>query len=372
MSEIVSETLREVTTSLDDGQYRIVSTLKEGRLYLAEKAGKRFVLKTDKGAKGLELLKREYEMSIGLSHPSLTYVFTWEDVFPVGPCIVQEYVDGRALDDYLAESPSSKELHRVFDELLSVVGYLHCKGVVHNDLKPENILISRVDDRIKLIDLGFADNGLHLSHSLGGTRGYASPELLAGGAVDARSDIYSLGLLLRVLFPDRYRRIVLRCLRKDPARRYESTEAMRRALRRRRHSVHYISLAAFVSLLVWFVLSFLQTRSSLVETQALWTNARDMQASRDSVLADAKITVDAWYETEIPAFREALSSATSSADAYSAWDAFMEKKQLLDKDLPASVPEEIRPIVRNYLYERYNSISYTLQQELRSRASVLR
>ena len=53
MSEPVSETLREVTPGLDDGHYSVVATLREGRLYLAEKAGKRFVLKTADGAKGL-------------------------------------------------------------------------------------------------------------------------------------------------------------------------------------------------------------------------------------------------------------------------------------------------------------------------------
>ena len=93
---MVSETLREVTTSLDDGKYRIVSTLKEGRLYLAEKAGKRFVLKTAAGAKGLELLKREYEISLRLQHPFIASALAWEESTPVGPAIVIEYIRGRS------------------------------------------------------------------------------------------------------------------------------------------------------------------------------------------------------------------------------------------------------------------------------------
>ena len=162
MSGFESETLREVTTRLDSGEYRIVSTLKEGRLYIAEKAGKRFVLKTAAGAKGMEQLKREYELSIGLSHPGLAFVFTYEEDSPVGPCLVQEFVDGETLTLWLSGNPSSRERRCIYSELLAVVGYLHQKGVVHNDLKPDNILISKASGALKLIDLGFADDDTHL------------------------------------------------------------------------------------------------------------------------------------------------------------------------------------------------------------------
>ena len=214
MSDWNSETLREVTENLDDGHYTILSFLKEGRLYLAERAGKRLVLKTVRGEDGrsLEMLKREYELSASLSHSDIAFVFTWEELSPVGPCIVQEYVDGRSLRVWLTEKPSIQERRRIFREPLSVVAYLHRKGLTHNDLKPENLMVTRTDNSLKLIDLGFSDDGVHLSHSLGGTRGYASPELMAGEKVDARSDIYSLGVLLREMFPHRFGRIVRRCL----------------------------------------------------------------------------------------------------------------------------------------------------------------
>ena len=63
-----SETLREITSDLESGgEYAILSAIKEGRLYLAAKAGKRFVLKTSDGsARGIERLKREYGLSIDL------------------------------------------------------------------------------------------------------------------------------------------------------------------------------------------------------------------------------------------------------------------------------------------------------------------
>ncbi len=100
-----SETLREISTGLGVGEsYTVLSTIKEGRLYLAARAGKRFILKTSDGsAKGIEQLKREYELSIGLSHPGLAYVFTYEEFSPVGPCIGLENVVGETLTEWLSK-----------------------------------------------------------------------------------------------------------------------------------------------------------------------------------------------------------------------------------------------------------------------------
>ena len=88
--EFYSETLREIGPSGPSAGYVIVGTVREGRLYLAERQGKRYVLKIPASESGrdLELLRREWEMSIGLSHPGLSYVFCWEDDSPLGPCMV--------------------------------------------------------------------------------------------------------------------------------------------------------------------------------------------------------------------------------------------------------------------------------------------
>ena len=209
---MVSETLREVTTSLHDGEYRVVSTLKEGRLYLAEKAGKRFVLKTAQGARGLELLKREYEIALRLQHPFIASAIGWEEGTPIGPAIVIEYIRGRNLSAFLQEKPSIQTRRRIFAQLMEAVGAMHRQSIIHNDIKPENILITEADNDVKLIDFGFADGDAHiLEKSLGGTRPYASPELLAHRETDARSDIYSIGRLMQDLFPGRYGRIVRKC-----------------------------------------------------------------------------------------------------------------------------------------------------------------
>ena len=346
MSENLSDTLRDVTPSLNDGRYTVLENLREGRLYLAEKAGKRFILKTAADAKGLDLLKREYALSIGLSHPGLAYVFTWEEDSPVGPCIVQEWVDGPSLGQWLAGKPSLKERRRVFDELLAAVGYLHSKDIVHNDLKPDNILVSRSGGALKIIDLGFADSGACVQKGLGGTRGYASPELLSGAPADARSDIWSVGRLMQDLFPGRYGRFARRCLRKNPARRYPSIPALEAAWRRR-NLPWKIALAVVVIGLI------------------LLPQLRDLK--KTDALSEAKAQVEAAYARDIPAFREALQDARTRQEVTDAWLSFLESEREVNFDIPDAAPEEIRPALRDYILSRNNEILPELSEALNER-----
>lgn len=354
-----SETLREITSVLDYGEsYSILSTIKEGRLYLASKAGKRFVLKTSDGsAKGIELLKREYELSIGLSHPGLAYIFTYEDNSPVGPCIVQEFVDGETLTGWLALKPSLKERKRIISELLSVTSYLHQKGVIHNDLKPENVLIARSGGALKLIDLGFADNDIYVDKALGGTRAYASAELLAGSNVDARSDVYSIGLLIRDIAPGQCCGIVGRCLKKNPERRFASAGEVQRAWKRR-------SLPLWVSLAVVLAIALGCLTSVYIDTQKELEAIKEAESTRTDALSAAKAEVDEWYDTEVPAFLEALSKAKTQAEATAAWLDFVGKTAIINTDLPNRTPEEVRPALRDYVFQRYNTTFPSLQDSL--------
>ena len=388
MSEPVSETLRELSPPKES--YNILSLLKEGahsRVYLAQKAGKRFVLKAPAGDRGqeLEMLRREWELSMSLSHPGLAYVFTWEEDSPVGPCLVQEWVDGRPLSAYLQEKPSLSARRRIYKELLQVVSYLHRKGVLHNDLSPANILITRADDSVKIIDLGYADDDTHaVGKALGGTRGYASPELLAGKTVDARSDIFSLGVLLCDILPDRYASIARRCLREDPSRRYASVEALEKALRGYWRPLLGALVSAFAIGLGLLVYLYLDTRERLdsvtqanaerQEAYAVLSHELDSlkrsEQERENILSDAKIQVDDWYENEVPVFRNALKKAVSQDDVYKAWSDFCERIAILN-DLPAGLPESIRPSIQDYLLQRYNETFPGLQEEMIARINEL-
>ena len=219
------------------------------RLYRVSRDGKYFIIKTSKDNTGRlnALVRREYEISIGLDCPYIVNVFTYEQDTVVGPGIIMEYVNGRTLGEFLKENPPMQLRRRVFGQLLEAVAYLHRKSIIHNDLKPENILITHSDNTIKLVDFGLSDDDAqYLSKTPGCTPEYASPELLAHSApFDARSDIYSLGLLMRDIFGGKYRYISGKALRKDAAKRYTNVEQMQKAFKR----THSIPLVAAVVLL---------------------------------------------------------------------------------------------------------------------------
>lgn len=85
--------------------------IKEGmvsRLFRVSRAGKYFIIKTAKDGSSaqMELIRREYELSIALNHPYIVSVFTFEEATPVGAGIVMEYIDGVTLTEFLAQNPS--------------------------------------------------------------------------------------------------------------------------------------------------------------------------------------------------------------------------------------------------------------------------
>ena len=221
------------------------------RLYRVSRDGKYFIIKTSKDNTGRlnALVRREYEISIGLDSPYVVNVFTYEQDTVVGPGIIMEYVDGRTLSEFLKENPPMQLRRRVFGQLLEAVAYLHRKSIIHNDLKPENILITHSDNTIKLVDFGLSDDDAHyLSKTPGCTPEYASPELLAHSApLDVRSDIYSLGLLMRDIFGGKYRYISGKALRKDAAKRYTNVEQMQKAFKRM-HSIPLVAAAVLLFL----------------------------------------------------------------------------------------------------------------------------
>lgn len=254
-----SEILKRVSEEIDYfhgySVPEVYITTSSAVLYRVRKAGKFFIIKTakDKTGQSQARLRREYEMSLGKSHPNIISIFTFEADTVVGPGIVMEYVDGRTLKDFIAENPSQDMRERVFMQLLDAVAYMHRSGVVHNDIKPENILVTRADNDVRLIDFGLADNDAHyLARVLGCTPEYASPELLLQqDDIDARSDIYSLGLIMRDIFGKRHSRIVARCFQFDREKRYANIDDLRRAFSRPYRAIKiFVTLGVVVALML--------------------------------------------------------------------------------------------------------------------------
>lgn len=278
------------------GDFKLLKTTAYASLYIAVKSGKRFLVKTtkDKSEWQMRLLIREYELALNAEHPHIVHVYTLEEVEPYGVAMVMEYVDGRTLDDYLAERPSLKERERIFDELLLAVEYLHKRGVVHNDIKPDNILVSYSSNTLKLIDFGLADSDAEYAlRTLGCTPRYASPELRERGKVDARSDIYSLGVVMTEMFGAS--RVARRAMQDDPARRYANVAELRSAWHRSYGLWWWLGVVAIVAVVIGVIFTTLsrQERDNIsptsprvedsVEVDSIATSADDKVAATPAV-----------------------------------------------------------------------------------------
>ena len=149
----------------------------------------------------VERFRREAQAAANLSHPNIVPVFDWgEDRGTY--FIVMELVEGTSLAEMLRGSAtiSSARSAQVVAQVAAALGYAHRSGVVHRDVKPGNILITR-DGQVKVTDFGIAqavssEDHLAEAGSVMGTATYFSPEQASGAAVDGRSDVYALGVVL--------------------------------------------------------------------------------------------------------------------------------------------------------------------------------
>lgn len=209
----------------------------------------------------IERFKAELKLARKITHKN---VCRTHELLRFGDTVViaMEYVEGESLRAIL-KSPGGVSLRRGLEwvgQICSALAEAHVQGVIHRDLKPENILITR-DGIVKVMDFGIArslepDSTQTGSGIIIGTPAYMSPEQVEGKPADARSDIYSLGLVMYEMFtgqpafrgdtpislalkqlnetpsplcsvepdlPEQIDHIVQKCLRKRPEERYQST-----------------------------------------------------------------------------------------------------------------------------------------------------
>jgi serine/threonine protein kinase/Tfp pilus assembly protein PilF len=208
------------------GEYEILHVIGSGGMgtvYAAEQKQprRRVALKLVRGDRLSERARRrfEYEAELlgRLRHPGIAHIYE-AGVADSGsgpePFLAMELVDGAPLAQWVAESsPSLRKKLDLFVELCLAVQHAHERGVLHRDLKPDNVLVEH-DGKPKVLDFGIAravgaDVGaatrLTEAGSIIGTLSYMSPERLAGDpdAIDTRSDVYSLGVILHELVSGR-------------------------------------------------------------------------------------------------------------------------------------------------------------------------
>jgi serine/threonine protein kinase/beta-lactam-binding protein with PASTA domain len=146
----------------------------------------------------LDRLGREAKAAARLSHPHVVGVLDQGEDGRIA-YLVMEYIKGHTLRDVINEKGafSPRLALALIDPVVEGLGAAHAAGLIHRDIKPENVLIAD-DGRIKLGDFGLA-RAISTSTSTGaliGTVAYLSPELVLGRPADARSDIYSVGIML--------------------------------------------------------------------------------------------------------------------------------------------------------------------------------
>lgn len=152
---------------------------------------------------------REAKAAGALSHPNIVTIYDVGEADGV-PYIAMELLDGVPLDDYLRESGrmSFKAVARIGAQIAGALGYAHGLGIIHRDVKPSNIMLCNGGQTAKILDFGIArigepDRGRAEANAVRtqfgqvlGTPRYMSPEQAFGLALDHRSDLFSLGVVL--------------------------------------------------------------------------------------------------------------------------------------------------------------------------------
>lgn len=256
-----------------DGRYEITELIGEGGMADVYRAtdvvdNKTVAVKILKKefAENEEFLRRfrnESKAIAVLSHPNIV------KIYDVGfseriQFIVMEYIDGITLNEYMEQQGQLgwKDAVHFILQILRALQHAHSKGIVHRDIKPQNIMMLR-DGTIKVMDFGIAkfarEDGKTGTDKAIGTVHYISPEQARGAATDAKSDIYSVGVMLyemltgkkpfdtdnpvsiavmhmqaKVPLPHTVRpdiqvgleEIILKAMEKDPVNRYQSARDM--------------------------------------------------------------------------------------------------------------------------------------------------
>ena len=214
---------------------------------------------------------REARAAGALAHPGIVPVFDVGEHEGV-PYLVMEFVNGRTLDDAMkkGERQSMERVCEIGQQISEALGYAHRKGVVHRDIKPANILLTSREtygiERPRITDFGVAKltaGEITTTGQMLGTPAFMPPEQFTGAPIDGRTDLFSLGVILywmatgeqpfpgetmttvsykivhtepvppaklNPLIPAQMDKVIMKCLSKSPADRYQSGEELAQAL----------------------------------------------------------------------------------------------------------------------------------------------
>jgi serine/threonine-protein kinase len=228
-------------------------------------------LASEQGSEYRQRFYREARAAGAMAHPGIVAVFDVGEHEGV-PFLVMEFVQGRTLADAMktGERASLERVCEIGEQIAEALGYAHRHGVIHRDIKPANILLTSREiygaERPKITDFGvakLASQGITTTGQMLGTPAFMPPEQFTGAPIDGRTDLFSLGVILYWMatgeqpfpgesmtsvsykivhtepappaklnpaIPPRMEGVIMKCLAKNPANRYQTGEELARDL----------------------------------------------------------------------------------------------------------------------------------------------
>ena len=282
MQEIKTASIQKLTTGKDGGQDVLLVSLKEA--YQSKPQYQR-------------ALKKEFDRCKDFDHQHLLKFLAMKDVEGLGTCIEMEWEDSRSLLEYLDEGHSEDEKKRVVGQIASALEYLHENGMVHGALDPAFIFITKKTDEVKVLNLRlrYADTMSMPNSSLR----FIAPEAKDGTVtLDARADVYSLGMIVKTMnLGTEYDQVVNGSCSFGRSERYASIEDFMEAFEHHRYSRKsettsspvnrkMIGLVAAIAVLVVIAVVLLFSRGGQSDQQAANTDSTEVASNDQSHNAD--------------------------------------------------------------------------------------
>lgn len=344
-------------------------------LYRICKDGKYYIFKTSKSNKEhiRQLLKREYEIGKECSHPNIVSMVSYKEIPSVGEGIIMEYIEGRTLTEFLKEAPTLSLRCKIFSELLSAIIYIHQKGLVHNDIKPDNIIVTKNGNSLKLLDFGLSDSDAHYAlHTLGCSSRYASPELLKHEErVDVRSDVYSIGCVMREIFGRKYSHISRRCLKADKESRYRDVSELANAWNKRNNlritSIFFFLLFGLLLLITFIKVKQERIATTTYECESYIIKQKQKEKGTDRKQAQQEISVPSKIKSFYLIVADSVKNASHQEEAQQVMMSFYQSLAQYQEEMLAKTnsPQEKDIFLKIYTEEmnKYNDILWDIIKE---------
>ena len=245
-----------------------------------------------------------------------------------GPYILMEYLTGDTMAQKLEKEPAyfhnKENLDKFFTQLLQGLQCLHENHIVYCDLKPENIMLTRINNDVKILDLGFCETDDY-AFTAGLTKSFSAPEQRKKkrNELDERTDIYAVGRLMEYIeektgkhlsYP--YHHVMKRCTEEEKTKRYKSAEEVARALKRDRRIVWALMTTLVIAACGWLYVdkqndmtgkTFTQNglRYTIIseDSATCMVTGRDPNMARDDQTGDINLYIMEYIEVNGKTFR---------------------------------------------------------------------